>query len=97
MTIDRLGFLKRGALFVGALVIGPELLKQVPPATAETVEPVTPFFGGVYSSGLCAPVSPYYRLVHIDHFERPVRDALPHFEVAQGGITYKRPAGLDPE
>jgi len=48
----------------------------------------------VASGGLCAPVTPYYDLMVVSENMRPVRDALPTFNAARGGIRFMAPPVL---
>lgn len=48
----------------------------------------------VASGGLCAPVTPYYDLELVATTARPVRDSLPVFNAARGGINFAPPPGL---
>jgi hypothetical protein len=46
------------------------------------------------SGGLCAPVTPYYDLMMVSEAMRPVRDNLPVFNAARGGIRFMAPPSL---
>jgi hypothetical protein len=48
----------------------------------------------VASGGLCAPVTPMYDLMMISEAMRPVRDLLPRFNAARGGIRFMAPPAL---
>jgi hypothetical protein len=48
----------------------------------------------VASGGLCAPLTPIYDLPQIATEARPLRDALPAFQAARGGITWATPPSI---
>jgi hypothetical protein len=69
-----------------------------PDANAKKIQKVVPAgIPGVYSSmsqavlvasgGLCAPLEPIYSMPNFASTARPVRDALPSFQAARGGVN----------
>jgi hypothetical protein len=48
----------------------------------------------VASGGLCAPLTPIYDLPQIATEARPLRDNLPAFQAARGGITWATPPSI---
>lgn len=48
----------------------------------------------VAAGGLCAPRTPLYDLPSFATAARPVRDALPGYNAARGGVTFMRPPSL---
>ena len=98
--MERRTFLKRVGLVVGGLAVGRNLpLPESAPVVESvvrdlhivrdsTLNSVNEFqmFSETFtaSGGLCAPFAPIYDL---PSFARPIREALPMFTAARGGIT----------
>jgi hypothetical protein len=69
-----------------------------PEGNADKIMAVIPFGMStealVASGGLCAPLTPIYDLPQIATEARPVRDNLPAFQAARGGITWATPPSI---
>ena len=63
---------------------------RTPETNAEKIHAVMPPSRGealVASGGLCAPLTPLYDLPVFSIADRPVRDSLPSFQAARGGVS----------